>query len=86
MFVQILFCAFYVSGQPILEEYIGRCEYEQQYKCLVCGKTAPRKDGIVRHLENNHLPGNRELLQCKGYPLQKYIFVFDQYYINGMKY
>jgi len=50
------------KGQPNLDEYITRTETE--FECAVCGKTALRKDGIVRHLENNHFPGHHKCSYC----------------------
>ncbi|XP_023339254.1 protein tramtrack, beta isoform isoform X31 [Eurytemora carolleeae] len=49
------------KGRP-LESYIGRTDSD--FQCLVCGKTGARKDGIVRHLENNHFPGNHPCSFC----------------------
>jgi len=35
-----------------------------EYKCLICGKTSPRRDTVMNHVETLHYPGSYQCSYC----------------------
>ena len=59
-------CAF--SGHLArLSESIERVETAEglvEFKCMVCGKTSPRRDTVANHVETLHFPGSYQCSYC----------------------
>ena len=58
VFIALLFLGRLKS----LERYVILSE--GAFTCIICAKSGPRKDGILRHLENKHFPGNHQCNFC----------------------
>ena len=35
-----------------------------EYKCLICGKTSPRRNTVMNHVETLHYPGSNQCSYC----------------------